>query len=103
MAPPRVEEICSKCGQLGHLAHDCRPVHSQNAAHPPVGRTKSNRNRRFRSGNDRPSAMSCGHVAHVKMEEARGAPKVVMGTLLVNSMPASILFDSGASHAFVSQ
>ena len=26
-----------------------------------------------------------------------------MGTLLLNSVPASILFDSGASHAFVSQ
>ena len=37
------------------------------------------------------------------MEEARESPKMVMGTLLVNSAPASILFDSGASHSFMSQ
>jgi hypothetical protein len=27
----------------------------------------------------------------------------VMGTLLVNSIPASVLFDSGASHSFMSE
>ena len=47
--------------------------------------------------------MSRGQVTHVKIEEAREAPKIVMGTLRVNSVPASVLFDSGASHAFVSQ
>ena len=47
--------------------------------------------------------MSCGQVTHVKIEEARESPKIVMGTLRVNSVPASVLFDSGASHAFVSQ
>ena len=47
--------------------------------------------------------MSGGRVTHVKIEEARESSKIVMGTLRVNSVPASVLFDSGASHAFVSQ
>ena len=47
--------------------------------------------------------MSCGQVTHVKIEGACESPKIVMGTLHVNSVPASVLFDSGASHAFVSQ
>jgi hypothetical protein len=47
--------------------------------------------------------MNSGQVTHVKMEEARESPKIVMGTLPVNSVTASVLFDSGASHSFVSQ
>ena len=37
------------------------------------------------------------------MEEAQDAPAIVMGTLLVNSVLASVLFDSGASHSFISE
>jgi hypothetical protein len=40
-------------------------------------------------------------INHVTIEEAQEAPKVVLGTFLVNSEPASVLFDSGASHSFV--
>jgi len=35
-------------------------------------------------------------------EEFRAAPDVVAGTFLVNSVPALVLFDSGASQSFVS-
>jgi hypothetical protein len=37
------------------------------------------------------------------MAEAQDQPETVMGTLLVNSVPASVLFDSGASHSFMSE
>jgi hypothetical protein len=37
----------------------------------------------------------------VTIEQAQEAPEVVLGTFLVNSEPESILFDSGASHSFV--
>ena len=36
-------------------------------------------------------------------EEAQEAPDMVMGTFPVNSVPASVLFDSGASHSFVTK
>jgi len=36
------------------------------------------------------------------VEEVQEAPDVVYGEFLVNSASASVLFDSGASHSFVS-
>jgi hypothetical protein len=40
-------------------------------------------------------------VNHVDAEAAQENPKVVLGMFLVNSVPASVLFDSGASHSFI--
>ena len=36
-------------------------------------------------------------------DTAQEAPKVILGTLSVNSISATFLFDSGASHSFISQ
>ena len=51
------------------------------------------------------SAKSYGrvHANHVDLNEVLDQPATVMGTLLVNSVPASVLFDSGASHSFMSE
>jgi len=43
-----------------------------------------------------------GRVNHVKLETAEEAPDVVVGTFLVNTYPATILFDTRASHTFLS-
>jgi predicted aspartyl protease len=40
---------------------------------------------------------------HVTTEEAQEAKDVVLGTFLINSVPATILFDSGASHSFITE
>ena len=39
---------------------------------------------------------------HVNAEEAEDAPGVILGEFLVQSALASVLFDSGASHSFIS-
>ena len=39
---------------------------------------------------------------HVNAEEVQAAPDVVYGEFLVNSTLATVLFDSSASHSFVS-
>ncbi|RLM79741.1 gag-pol [Panicum miliaceum] len=44
-----------------------------------------------------------GKVNHVAAETAEEAPDVVLGTFLVNSEPASVLFDSRASHSFITE
>jgi hypothetical protein len=36
------------------------------------------------------------------MEEAQEAPDVVIGMFLINNTSAVVLFDSGASHSFIS-
>jgi hypothetical protein len=44
---------------------------------------------------------ACGKVMHVDAEVAHDNPRVVLGMFLVNSTPALVLFDSGASHSFI--
>jgi hypothetical protein len=43
-----------------------------------------------------------GRVNHVVVEEAQEAPDVVTGKFLINNTSAVVLFDSGASHSFIS-
>jgi hypothetical protein len=38
----------------------------------------------------------------VAVEEAQEAPDVVIGMFLINDISAVVLFDSGASHSFIS-
>jgi hypothetical protein len=44
----------------------------------------------------------CGKVNHVAVEEAQEAPDVVIGTFFINDTSVVVLFDSGASHCFIS-
>jgi hypothetical protein len=44
----------------------------------------------------------CGKVNHLAVEEAQEAPDVVIGTFFINDAFAIVLFDSGASHSFIS-
>jgi hypothetical protein len=41
-------------------------------------------------------------VNHMTSDEAQQAQDVVLGMFLTSSHPATILFDSGASHSFIS-
>ena len=38
---------------------------------------------------------------HIDAQEAQQAPGVVLGEFLVEFTPATVLFDSGASHSFI--
>ena len=40
---------------------------------------------------------------HVTAESAAKSPNVVIGTTMVNSYPATVLLDTGATHSFISQ
>ena len=41
-------------------------------------------------------------INHVDAKEAQQAAGVALGEFLVNSVMATVLFDSGASHSFIS-
>src|SRR4051812_32250080 len=43
------------------------------------------------------------HANNINVEEAQEQPATVMGTLIVNSVPSTVLFDTGASHSFMSE
>jgi predicted aspartyl protease len=44
-----------------------------------------------------------GRVNHVTAKQAQDAPGIVLDTFPINSVSATILFDSGASHSFITE
>jgi hypothetical protein len=55
-----------------------------------------------RNANQVQQSYAYGRVNHITVEDAQKAPDVVFGMFLANSNPAIVLFDSGASHSFIS-
>jgi hypothetical protein len=47
--------------------------------------------------------LNIGRVNHLSQETAMEEPEVMLGTFDVHSNPTTVLFDSRASHSFISQ
>jgi hypothetical protein len=95
---------CFKCGELGHYANNCpkrvmqtpqRDSGNRTAQSSSQARTPHTPNKRGQQNHVR------GWVNHVSVEQAQNDASVVLGTFFVNSVPATVLFDSGASHSFI--
>src|SRR3954471_14370620 len=69
----------------------------------PAGRGNGHGNNRTLNKNTGSASHTRGHANNIDVEEAQDQPTTVMGTLLINSVPATVLFDSGASHSFMSE
>src|SRR6187401_58385 len=94
-APRTTTVTCFKCGESGHYMREC----PQNQPGKPVGHGKPTDKVNY----VKPIPTARGHVNYVSAEEAYEDPNVVLGMLLVNCHPASVLFDTGASHSFISE
>ena len=96
---PRPPVTCFNCGEPGHISRGCpqktgypsQPArgHAVGRGVPPVKKPA------------KPSTVGCGHLNHVTIEEAQEDPSILLGTFRINSVPATVLFDSGASHSFI--
>ncbi|KAJ9563234.1 hypothetical protein OSB04_008394 [Centaurea solstitialis] len=95
--------LCFNCGQGGHLKNECPHPKASGASggnvRAPAPSTLHITNGRSGTA-DTQSAR--GRAFQMTAEEAHAAPKSVTGTFFVNSMHALVLFDSGATHSFVS-
>ncbi|KAI3700047.1 hypothetical protein L2E82_44662 [Cichorium intybus] len=91
-------KICFNCNQVGHFKAQC-PRLTQGVVQNPAPTTLRITDGRQGKGE---APKTKGRAFVMTAEEAQDAPDVVTGTFLVNSTPTFALFDSGASHSFVS-
>src|SRR4051812_30203256 len=92
---PRPDVICFECRQPGHYSTKCTDPRFARLPPPPHRSTPSNAMVRAQ-----PRAL---RVNNVTLADAQQSSEIVLGRLLVNSVLATVLFDSGASHSFISQ
>jgi hypothetical protein len=91
------------CGQPGHFSKEC-PLKKPSAPSLSAPRPNQGQGRGPARRNPKNQAnVARGRLNHVSAEESAEAPDIVLGTFLVNSTPARVLFDSGASHSFVTE
>ncbi|KAI5011870.1 hypothetical protein ZWY2020_024004 [Hordeum vulgare] len=84
---------CHKCGQKGYYANKC--TSHLRLPPPPPGKPPSNAIVKF---NPRSARFNMVNAAEVD-----NSSNVIMGNLSVNDFPVKDLFDSGASHCFMSK
>jgi hypothetical protein len=94
------ERRCFACGEKGHFANKCPNLRNR----PPLAAVSTpapTHGANFVPVAARQNFIH-GKVNHVTVEEGQEAPDVVIGTFSINDLSAVVLFDSGASHSFVS-
>jgi hypothetical protein len=107
---PAGGNTCFRCGEAGYYANRCPKGNGQNTPgqfnnngqrQTPQQQQPRNNNQTPRSNKGQQNYVR-GRVNHVAAETAQEAQDVVFDMFLVNSAPASVLFDSGASYSFIS-
>ncbi|KAJ9538872.1 hypothetical protein OSB04_031605 [Centaurea solstitialis] len=107
---PPTPNNCGKCGRRGHATQDCAarvPV-CYDCKEPGHYRDACPKFKKAATGGPSGSAAKGGNPPKVTSRafqmtaaEARETSDLVSGTFLVNSIPALVLFDTGAERSFV--
>ena len=79
---------CYKCGKTGNYANDCSEL--------------KNRNGNGNSGK-KPNPFTGGQVNHINVEVVEDQPDAVIGKFLIKSFTTLVLFDTSASHSYISR
>jgi hypothetical protein len=111
--------VCFNCRETGHFIADCpyakKPTasafsNSVNGPRPlvsganrvPVRSSNNFGNKNNQQMRQPQQSYGRARVNHINAQEEQEAQGVVLGEFLVSSVLATILFDSGASHSFIS-
>ncbi|WVZ80143.1 hypothetical protein U9M48_027642 [Paspalum notatum var. saurae] len=84
---------CFNCGKTGHFSQDCRAPRRIQGPTPAGGS----------QGKQKGFAPKMGRVYFIHMDQIPAGEPVLAGTFTVNGHPAVVLFDSGATHTFLSK
>src|SRR3954463_12435497 len=98
-APSSSGRVCFTCGLTGHYFRQCPQV----SAVPRHSRPKPPKKPTTEALPAKTSVTSSGYVNQISVEDTTAPSDVILGTLLVNHVPASVLFYPGASHSFMSE
>ena len=90
---------CFNCGLPGHLARDCRLPRKQFNYKPlaPISTSSTQDN------NKKTVPAKTGRVNYTTLEDVTEDTQVMTGMFSINQCHVVVLFDSGASHTFISE
>ncbi|XP_052723098.1 uncharacterized protein LOC128193518 [Vigna angularis] len=87
-------KYCTRCRRNGHLENECNMGGCAVMRPPNAGRNQQGRGGR---------AQATGRVYAITGAEAASSGTLVTDTCLVHGIPCCVLFDSGATHSFISK
>jgi hypothetical protein len=97
-ALPSSSTGCFNCGKSRHFIKDC-PYPKQNRSNNQQGTGNSSQAK----GNAGKNIKKTSRIYYTQVATTPDGEPVMMGTFLMANHPAIILFDSGASHTFISK
>ncbi|WVZ85241.1 hypothetical protein U9M48_032188 [Paspalum notatum var. saurae] len=98
-AKPSAKYPCYKCGKTGHFSKNCLAYQRSQA--PLLIRDNPCQNKK--KGPKRDPAPTEGRVHYTHVDQIPEGEPVLASTFLVNEHPTVVLFDSGATHTFISR